>query len=81
MPTMIPYILFFLAGLGFGFSLNGLYKWGALLFPLVLALFAFVSAGIDSEAVLELLVALGVTAGGVLLGTILGSGEERAQTA
>jgi hypothetical protein len=79
--TVVPYILFFIAGLGWGYSLPGIWKWTALLFPLLLALLAFASDGVSSEAVLELLVALGLAAGGVVLGTILESRGERAQPA
>jgi hypothetical protein len=79
--TVVPYILFFIAGLGWGYSLPGIWKWTALLFPLVLALFAFISDGLSGEAVLELLVALGLAAGGVVIGTILESRCERTQPA
>ncbi len=78
---MVPYILFFLAGLGWGFALYGIWRWTALLFPLVLALFAFASDGVSGEAVLELLLALGLTAAGIVIGTILAAREDRAQPA
>jgi hypothetical protein len=78
---VVPYILFFLAGLGWGYALPGIWKWTALLFPLVLALFAFSSDGVSGEAVIELLVALGLAAAGVVIGMILESREERAQPA
>jgi hypothetical protein len=78
---MIPYILFFLAGLGFGYALFGIWRWLALLFPLLLALLAFSSDGVESEAVLELLVALGVTVAGTVIGTLLATREDRAQPA
>ena len=74
---MVPYILFFLAGLGFGFSLFGIWRWTALLFPLALAAFAFMKDGVSGEALLELLLALGLTAVGVLLGTALAAREDR----
>ena len=78
---MVPYILFFLAGLGWGYALFGIWRWTALLFPLALALFAFSSDGVSSEAVLELLVALGLTTAGIVIGTILATREDRAQPA
>ena len=78
---MVPYILFFLAGLGWGYALYGIWRWTALLFPLVLALFAFSSDGVSGEAVLELLVALGITVGGTVIGTILATREDSAQPA
>ena len=79
---MIPYILFFLAGLGWGYALFGIWRWTALLFPLLLALFAFWKDGVSGGSVAELLVALGLTAGGIVIGTILAVREDRrAQTA
>jgi hypothetical protein len=78
---MVPYILFFLAGLGWGYALPGIWRWTALLFPLVLALLAFWSDGVSSEAVLELVLALGLTAAGIVIGTILSIRGERAEQA
>jgi hypothetical protein len=78
---MVPYVLFFLAGIGWGYSLPGIWKWTALLFPLVLALMAFASDGVGSEAVLELLLALGLAAAGVVVGTLLAMRGERPQPA
>jgi hypothetical protein len=74
---VVPYILFFLAGLGWGFALYGIWRWTALLFPLVLAVFAFAKDGISGEGVLELLLALGLTTAGILLGTALAAREDR----
>ena len=74
---MVPYILFFLAGVGWGFALYGIWRWTALLFPLVLALFAFSKDGVSGEAVLELLLALGLTTAGILIGAVLASREDR----
>ena len=78
---MVPYILFFLAGLGWGYALPGIWKWTALLFPLVLALFAFSTDGVESEALLELVLALGLTAAGIVLGMIIEARGERAAPA
>ena len=78
---MVPYILFFLAGLGWGYALYGIWRWTALLFPLVLALFAFASDGVSGEAMLELLLALGLTTAGIVLGTILATREDTTQPA
>jgi hypothetical protein len=74
---VVPYILFFLAGLGWGFALYGIWRWTALLFPLVLALFAFAKDGVSGEAVLELLLALALTTAGILLGAVLAQREDR----
>ena len=76
---MVPYILFFLAGLGWGYALPGIWKWTALLFPGILALLAFVSDGVSGEGVAELLLALGLTAAGIVIGTILAMRGERAE--
>jgi hypothetical protein len=78
---VIPYLLFFLAGLGFGYALFGIWRWAAVVFPLLLALLAFSSDGVSSEAVLELLVALGLTAAGTVIGTVLATREDRTQPA
>ena len=78
---MIPYILFFVAGLGWGYALYGIRRWTVLLFPLVLALGAFVSDGVTGEALLELLLAFGLTTAGIVLGTILATREDRTQPA
>jgi hypothetical protein len=69
------YLLFFLAGLAFGFAAPGRWKWAPLVFPLALALGAILKQGIDGTVVIRLAVALLVTAGGVLLGSLL---EQRA---
>jgi hypothetical protein len=74
---VVPYILFFLAGLGWGFALYGIWRWTALLFPLVLALFAFLKDGVSGESLVELLIALGLTAAGIVIGTILATREDR----
>jgi hypothetical protein len=78
---VVPYILFFLAGLGWGYALSGIWRWTALLFPLVLALGAFATDGVSGEALLELLLALGLTAAGIVIGTVLATREDSAQPA
>jgi hypothetical protein len=65
------YLLFFLAGLAFGFAAPGRLKWLPLFFPLALALGAMVKQGIDGALLLRLFVALLLTSGGVLLGSLL----------
>jgi hypothetical protein len=69
--AVTAYILFFIAGLGFGFAAPGWVKWLPLLFPLTLALGAVVGEGIDGTLVIRLIVALAVTAVGVVLGALL----------
>ena len=73
------YVLFFIAGLGFGYAAVGKWKWLPMLFPLALALGAALQQGIDGTWVVRLIVALVVTAGGVLLGVMLDARGERGE--
>ena len=74
---IVGYILFFLAGVGFGYAAPGKLVWVPLLFPIVLALIAVASTGID---VIALIVALLVTVVGILVGMMLRNrGEAAAQ--
>jgi hypothetical protein len=66
-----PYVLFFVAGLGFGYAASGKWKWLPLAFPLALFLGAVLNQGIEAEVVLRLVIALLLTAAGVLLGVML----------
>jgi hypothetical protein len=75
--AVVPYVLFFLAGLGFGYAAAGLSKWLPLLLPLVLALIAALNEGVDGTLLVRLAVALLVTAAGVVLGAVLDPGQER----
>jgi fatty acid desaturase len=72
-PTVaiVAYLLFFLAGVGFGFAAPGRLKWLPLLFPVVLAVGAAVRSGVDAAMLLRLVLALVVTALGVVLGRTL----------
>jgi hypothetical protein len=74
---VVAYVLFFAAGLGFGFAAPGRWKWVPILFPLALAVGAAAQQGIDGAMVVRLIVALVVTAGGVLLGALLDRPGER----
>lgn len=74
--VIVPYLLFFLAGVAFGFAAPGRLMWVPLVFPVVLALGALVSNGIDAGLILRLLLALVITAIGVVLGRML---DERAR--
>lgn len=78
---IVGYFLFFVAGLGFGYAAVGKWKWLPLLFPLALALGAAVQQGVDGTWVFRLIVALLVTAGGVLLGVLLDARGERGERA
>lgn len=68
---MTAYILFFLAGLGFGYAAPGRTKLIPFVFPLLLGLFALLIYGFEGAVILRLIIALIVTALGILLGTML----------
>ena len=78
---MAAYVLFFIAGLGFGFAAPGKWKWLPFVFPLLLFLGAALQNGVDGAMLVRLLVALLITVGGVLLGVLLEQREERARYA
>ncbi len=52
------YVLFFLAGLGFGYAAAGKWRWLPLLFPLALGLWALFTYGPDASVLIRLIVAL-----------------------
>jgi hypothetical protein len=79
--AIAAYLLFFVAGLGFGYAAVGKWKWLPILFPLVLALGAAIQQGIDGTWVFRVIVALVVTVGGVLLGAMLDARGERGERA
>lgn len=68
---VIAFVLFFLLGLGFGFALRVVPAFGALLIPALLAVITMLVNGVDNTVVLRLVVALLITAGGVILGLVL----------
>jgi hypothetical protein len=74
--AVIAYVLFFLAGVGFGYAAAGRWRWLPVAFPLALALLAAASEGVDGTMLLRLALALLVTAAGVLLGHWLAPEEE-----
>ena len=75
------FVLFFLAGLGFGYSLSGPTKFIPLIFPVLLALGAFVQWGLDGAIIARLIVAVVVTLLGILLGTLLAAREDEREAA
>jgi hypothetical protein len=79
--VITPYVLFFLAGLGFGFAAPGWWRWVPLVFPLALALGAALREGVDGTLVVRLIVALLVTGAGVVLGLLLDRRTGRAERA
>jgi hypothetical protein len=72
------YLLFFLAGVGFGYAAPPKGKWLPLLFPLVLGGWALFKYGPDASVLLRLVVALVITVVGILVGTAIEarSGEQ-----
>ncbi len=79
---VIAFILFFIAGLTFGYAVEGWAKWLPMLFPIALALGAIVNSGLDGAVILRLIVALIVTAIGVVLGQMIDQrGASRAASA
>jgi hypothetical protein len=74
---VVSYLLFLLAGLGFGYAAAGAWKWLPLALPLLLALATALQEGIDGTLLIRLLVALVLTVAGVLLGILVDRGGER----
>ena len=68
---LTAYLLFFLAGLGFGYAAPGPWKWAPLVFPFLLGIGAIVGDGPDLAVLARLAVALAITAGGVVLGRLI----------
>ena len=65
------YVLFFLAGVGFGYAAPTRWKWLPVLFPIALALGAVLVHGLDGAIVVRLVVALIVTALGIFVGMMI----------
>jgi hypothetical protein len=70
------YVLFFLAGIGFGYAAPTRWKWLPILFPIALALGAVFLHGLDGTVVIRLIIALIVTAVGVFVGMMIDAREE-----
>ena len=70
------YVLFFLAGIGFGYAAPTYWKWLPILFPIALALGAVFLHGLDGTIVIRLVIALIVTAVGVFVGIMIDAREE-----
>ena len=71
MGDVIGYVLFFLAGVGFGYAAPPKLKAVPLIFPLVLALGAFLSDGFQGEILIRLLIALVITVAGIVIGGLI----------
>jgi hypothetical protein len=65
------YVLFLLAGVGFGYAAPTRWKWLPVLFPIALALGAVMVHGLDGAIVVRLVVALIVTALGIFVGMMI----------
>ena len=73
------YVLFFLAGIGFGYAAPTRWKWLPILFPIGLALLAVFIHGFDGTVLIRLIIAIVVTALGVFVGMMIDArGESRA---
>jgi len=68
---IIAYLLFFLAGLGFGYAAPPRWRWLPLLFPLALGLWALFKYGPDAAVLIKLILALIITVLGILLGSAI----------
>jgi hypothetical protein len=65
------YVLFFLAGIGFGYAAPTRWKWLPVLFPIALALGAVFAHGLDAAVIVRLVIALVVTAAGIFVGMMI----------
>lgn len=65
------YLIFFLAGLGFGFAAEGKWRLLPLLFPLALGAWAIFKYGPDVSVLIRLIVALALTVFGIVFGTAI----------
>jgi hypothetical protein len=65
------YLLFFLAGVGFGYAAPTRWKWLPVLFPIALALGAVFAHGLDAAVIVRLVIALVVTAAGIFVGMMI----------
>ena len=68
---IIGFVLFFVAGLGFGYAAPAKAKLLPLLFPIVLAIGAVIRDGLQGEIVIRLVAALVVTLIGIALGWMI----------
>jgi hypothetical protein len=73
---VVSYVLFFIAGLGFGYAAAGRWRWLPIAFPLLLALFTLLRDGGDGVLLVRLVIALIVTVVGVIAGAMLAPEEQ-----
>jgi uncharacterized membrane protein len=68
---IVSYLLFFLAGVGFGFAAPPKWRWLPLLFPLALGLWALMKYGPDASVLIRIVLALVITVIGIFVGAML----------
>ena len=78
---IVAYVIFFLAGLGFGYAAPGRLKCLPFIFPVALALVALAKNGLDGALVLRLVLALVITAVGIIAGRELDERGRRREAA
>ena len=79
--SILAFLLFFFAGLGFGYAAVGKWKFFPLVFPILLAIGAFIRDGVDAGSLLKLLAAVIVMLIGIGLGVMLDERSGRGETA
>jgi hypothetical protein len=77
----MAYVLFLLAGLGFGYGAVGGWKLFPLVFPILLAIAAFLRDGVSAGSVVKLVIAIVLTLIGIAVGAILDERGARSQEA
>jgi hypothetical protein len=76
MTNIIAYVIFFVAGFGFGYAAPPKLKWLPLVFPVLLAVSALLKDGLQGAILVKLLIALLITVAGIAIGWLL---DQRAQ--
>jgi hypothetical protein len=74
---ILGYVLFFVAGLAFGYAAPGGTKFLPFIFPILLAIGAAARDGLQAEIFLKLLAALVITTIGIVLGWMLDARSRR----
>jgi hypothetical protein len=73
---VVAFVIFFVAGLGFGYAAPSRWRWLPVAFPLLLALLTVLREGGDGTLLVRLVIALIVTAVGVIAGAMLAPEEQ-----
>jgi hypothetical protein len=68
---LIAYLLFFIAGVGFGYAAPSKWRWLPLVFPLALGIGALLRDGLDAAILIRLAIALAITVAGIFVGTLI----------